>query len=486
MPEQDDALDPQSPSPVDISQPERPDGTRMRWLLSHKPLLIGAAAVLVAALAGTTWAVVDSRKLTVPDLVGLAVPDVAAHLDGLDLDPQSAGELPSAGLLDFAVVTGQSPQAGERVFPGHTLEFTFELADVQVPDLTGKTLSAAVKGLSTAGLTGEATYGIVVVLAEGQDGVGVRSTTDSEAIEAAVHASGMTGEVDPTGKPFVLTTEADDTWLVVKSEPAAAQEAPAGSTLELTVALPVSEVPDVVGKTYPEAEDALVAAGASASAGDPTFEGGVVPENFPFDVDELAYSWWGGMEKSALLTKVGTPQMWTVSSQSVPAGTVFMGTESVTLTTVWPATTVPDLTGLNREAAQEALNAVGLAGHGIYGDGIARTQSFPPGTVLPMGSAVEAEVSHEVTFRVTGTGSRATVTWAAPGSFSIEQEGNATLPWSKSWYRLSAPDRYERGTFNAQVKSGSPEASITCEALIDGAVVESRTSTGAYAVVSCG
>lgn len=468
-----------------LSTPRRVSAAaRLRRTLRRRPVAIGTVLSLLVAIAGGTWAVVESRKITVPDLIGLQLTEVEAAISGLDLLATPQGVLPDDALRDFTRITEQDPAAGARVFPGRAVSYAFELVEVPVPAIRGASLEDAMVQLSATGLTGQATSAQIPVLGASDTGVGVHANTDSEAIIEAVRALGLNGDVDVTGAPFALHGDVSDGWTVVAADPAPGTAITAGSTVNLTLTLPLSEMPDVVGTTYAEASETLEAAGALASVADPPFFDGVVPENFPFDVDELAYSSWGGQESDLLQQRVGTPQQWTVHAQSVQAGQVIVLGRDVDLVVEWPKATVPNLVGLNLEDVGKALNDAGLASHGINGTGIARSQTYPPGTVLPAGANVGAELSHEITFRVTSTANKGTVTWAAPGSFSIEQAGSAQLPWSMTWYKAAAPGRYDRGNFNAQMMAGS--GSITCEIIINGQVVESRTSTGAYAMVACG
>lgn len=254
--------------------------------------------------------------------------------------------------------------------------------------------------------------------------------------------------------------------------------------VRLVVEIPVIVVPDVVGLTYARAEGALEAVGATATrAATPHFEG-MVPEGFVFDRAELDRTVWASGEKSAINALMGESRTWLVRAHSLPPGAVVAGGAEVELTVEWPSTVVPDVLGLDAAGVRAALNGAGLAAPGANGLGVARSQTIPPGTVVPMGAAVGTDISSEITFRVTSTARRGTVTWIAPSSFSIEQAVDTALPWSHSWTMASLPDRYSRGSFNAQMNAGS--GSITCEIVINGEVVESRTSTGAYAIVSCG
>lgn len=454
------------------------------WLRGHRrAVVIGASTVLVFILAGSVWGLVESRKLVVPDLIGLPLTDVRAAIGDLDLEAKAQGDLPSGDLRGYTTITSQDPPAGARVFPGRVVLYNFELVDVEVPEIVGLSLGDALEELGAASLSGEALSAQVPIVDEGTGGGGVPGTTAPDAIEAAVRSLGVTGAIDVTGVPFPLRGDADEDWIVVGVRPAAGASIEAGSSVDLVVSLPLSVLPDVVGKTFADASDALRAVGATAVVADTPYFSGTVPEGFPFDPAELAYSAWGGTESELLEEKLGTHRDWPVHAQSMSAGEVIVAGQGVELVVEWPSTTVPSVIGLRLDDVRATLNAAGLASHGIYGSGIARSQSFAPGTVLPVGAEVGAELNHEITFRVTSTASRGTVTWAAPGSFSIEQAGGTSLPWSQTWYKAAEIGRYDRGNFNAQMNGSG---SITCEIIINGEVVESRTSTGAYAMVACG
>ena len=108
-------------------------GARVHRSLRRRPIAIGAALLLLVTVAGGTWALVESRKLTVPDLIGLPLTDVDAAFSGLDLVVTPQGILPDEALRDFTTITGQSPTPGARVFPGGTVTYTFELVGSKFP-----------------------------------------------------------------------------------------------------------------------------------------------------------------------------------------------------------------------------------------------------------------------------------------------------------------------------------------------------------------
>lgn len=147
--------------------------------------------------------------------------------------------------------------------------------------------------------------------------------------------------------------------------------------------------------------------------------------------------------------------------------------------------TVPDLTDLTPSEAAEAYATAGLQlviepANAAY-DWNLTSSSVAPGTVVPLGSSVTAVYKMPVyEYRVTGTGSRAMITWSPPDSFSIAQDTSAALPWVME-FPYYGGDSY--GNFNALSSSGSE---ITCTLTADGRVVDQQTSYGQYAMVMCG
>lgn len=457
-------------------------GTLLRRLWPRRAVVLGASAVLVVGLGVGAWIFIDARKIPVPNLVGLDLTQVEDAVAGTDLRVAGTGAPPDEALLPWTAITSQTPPAGDRVFPGHAITYTAELVDVQVPDIVGSSFGAANAAVKAAGLGVGDTSAVIPIVDDGR-GPGLSASTDPSAIEAAAAQLGVKGAIDVTGAPFPLLAAESGKWGVVDTKPAPGTSVKAGTTVKVTVAAPLTQVPDVVGQPYTDAAKAFEANGLAATRGGVPHFSGTAPTDFSYDLEQVSYKTWGGLEQESLAAKVGTPGEWLVHAQAIPAGQIAELDQVVDLTVEWPAATMPDLTGKTQDDARQAMNNVGLSGHAINGTGFVRSQLVAPGTVLPMGVEVAADLGHEVTFRVTSTVSRGSVTWAAPNSFSIEQDIGTSLPWSKTWSPKAEPDRYSLGNFNAQMNGSG---SITCEIVKNGEVIISNTSTGAYAVVSCG
>lgn len=196
-----------------------------------------------------------------------------------------------------------------------------------------------------------------------------------------------------------------------------------------------------------------------------------------------------GSELEAAITQLSALGL-EFNCNCIRVGELFVGSVSPAPgTTLEPGSNVelvvgvkaPNLVGMNVADARAALSDRMLSFKVVGNSNSAITsQSVPPDTIVAKNSTITVTVDDILMeYRVTGNGSIAMVTWAAPGSFSISQDGNASLPWSMSFPRTSSSG----GNFNAQILDGS---SITCQIIHDGKVVREATSTGMYAVVSCG
>jgi len=85
--------------------------------------------------------------------------------------------------------------------------------------------------------------------------------------------------------------------------------------------------------------------------------------------------------------------------------------------------------------------------------------------------------SHVVTYRMTGTAYSASLTYTnADGG---TEQKDARLPWNVSYAMQAGQFAYISG------QNAADHGSITCAILLDGAVVKTSTSDGAYKIASC-
>ena len=94
--------------------------------------------------------------------------------------------------------------------------------------------------------------------------------------------------------------------------------------------------------------------------------------------------------------------------------------------------------------------------------------------------AQAARLANEITYSVSGSSGEASITYSADKNFSIAQESSASLPWSKD---LVIP----KGDFRilSVIAQNGGDGDITCSISVGGEVVNTITSTGAYAIASC-
>jgi len=453
----------------------------------RRRILIGVGALLLTATSGVLG-VIESQKIEVPDLSTMTIEEGELALAEIDLLSKLDSAGPPAWLGDFTTITVQTPAAGTKVFAGNVVSFDFTFEKVRVPSVKGMSFGQAAKLFESRGLKlvanrGQLEFGVGEDLGE----VRTIDASDVAGLAAAVDALGSVENVDLTGEPFeILPSDEVDKWTIASLSENADAGIFAGSTLNATLSAPISKVPLVTGLTVSEAIVELEAAGLNPASLPTPSHSGSLPNDFRLDVAYLMGNYWGFDEGDLLAAKIGDPSSWRVTRQSVGEEQFVEAGSNIVLDAAWPTTRVPKLIGKTSEEAIAALSKAGLStsDSSLEDSGLVRSQRPKAGTVLPLGARVKANISHKLTFTVTSSSGSGLVTWAAPGSFSIEQANGARLPWKKSWYPQSEPGAYEYGNFNAQMNSGG--GWIKCTITLDGRVVSKSRSTGPYAVVSCG
>ncbi|MCW4459781.1 MmpS family transport accessory protein [Microbacterium sp. MPKO10] len=236
---------------------------------------------------------------------------------------------------------------------------------------------------------------------------------------------------------FGDNTPGDD-WKVLEQANSPGSEVAAGSTLELTVDAPLASVPQLSGLSTLDAEQEVKTAFlTSATEGDGDF----------------------------------------VRSVDPAPGTELEPFSEVTMTLGYK---VPDVVGVSASEAIDQLEEAGFTEVTLTHDSDLEVtkQSIAAGTVTSADTAIVLTVPLSgTTYRVTGNGSSALITWMGPDSYSVQQDANASLPWEKYFTSSSG-----FVNFSAQMNNGS---SITCTVIRDGETIMEHTSTGLYAIVSC-
>lgn len=108
--------------------------------------------------------------------------------------------------------------------------------------------------------------------------------------------------------------------------------------------------------------------------------------------------------------------------------------------------------------------------------GSAANQLEQNGGVTPVGQTAP------VTYEVTGSGSTASITYTSDANFNQAQEQGAQLPWTK---QVTLGDGF-LSVASLTAQSGGSDGEITCRITQDGEVISENTSSGMYAVVTCG
>jgi hypothetical protein len=221
---------------------------------------------------------------------------------------------------------------------------------------------------------------------------------------------------------------------------------PAGSKLDVTLDHPLADAPTVVGASLQGALDTLTAAGFKPSLA-----------NNP-----------GSSYDPAWVVTGTDPE---VVEGKLPIG--------VNVTLNW-GVQVPNVIGMTDLAANSTLSNARLKVVGSKSSSQRVASQDPaPGTVVGTSSNVTITLEEpSIVYEVVGNGSRASITWIPPGTYDIAQATNEPLPWRMTW-----PGSSGYRNFNAQILNGN---SVTCNIYVNGQLLKTNTSTGQYAVVSCG
>lgn len=380
-----------------------------------------ALIIIAAVLVGTAvwFFVANSNKRDVPDLVGM---DYATAEELL----RDAGPKLSANPSDivervpgkFIEIVAQDPKPGSRIHFEDLVEVSVKPREVQVPDVIGLTLAQSKNKLADAGL------------------LVARLNSIPEELD------------DQVGDKISM-------WKVTEQSIESRARVDAGTGIALSLDIPDVTVPalkpgDGTVSDLETAQAAFVKQATGEFARElliPTFKGkGYAP---------LSVS----------------PAM----GDSIPAFTEV----SVTL-----GIPMPDIVGeeiLATEAISK-LESMGFSNiiRGHEDNTQVVSQSIAAGTVVSTDAEIRLENKPKgYTYRVTGKGSLADITWSQPGSFDIQQANGTSLPWE----RVFDPEISGSGYLSAFLTEGGIE--VTCQIIKDGVVIKENTSTGPYAMVSC-
>lgn len=423
-----------------------------------------AATVLGVLVAIAFYGAWESNRVEVPDVKEMTLQRANTELTALGIAGKSEKSI-EPDFAKFYDVVDQKPAAGTRVDLSSVITLVAEPLSNPVPSVVGQSYAGAERSLRASGFL------VAPVKFELPPELDAHTENLGSLLESEFGLVLDNGSV--RGAP---ATDVISRWTVAAQGSDAQSTMDAGTDIALTLEVPVAVTPNVVGMSYTDATTALSAVGLAAHSDLTSYS---VPNHIP------------GAE-GVLVGKPLPPgfEAWRVSTQSTPAGVAHIRGDSILLTVEWATVPVPSIVDLTKAAAESALTDLGFVPEVEIpnpDDWRVYKQNPGPGTEMLWGSAVQYGVmrppSGTIEFQVIGNGSKATITWASPNSFSIQQDTEAGLPWSKVFDNFDHIDSYERGNFNAQSLNGD---SITCRMLVNGQVVIEHTSKGRYAVVSCG
>lgn len=287
--------------PAGVVMAQEPTATTLAPVVVEKKrgrvwpwVLIALAVVAVAAFAVYFYAAQGGQEVSVPDVTGMTVPQATVALADAGLELGTVTEKANADVPAGQIVS-QDPQAGTTLEEGSRVDVVVAVAPqgVEVPDVTGSSVSKAKSDLEAVGLTWRVTEvhddevpKDVVIAQSPQAGTRV-----DEGAEVALTVSlgpppaanvtvpdvvGMTSDqarqaLEDAGLTVKIVQGYSDTapeGEVAAQSPAAGSDVAPGTQVLLAVSLgPVPgdvttvAVPDVVGMTEDEATAALEGAG---------------------------------------------------------------------------------------------------------------------------------------------------------------------------------------------------------------------------------
>lgn len=98
--------------------------------------------------------------------------------------------------------------------------------------------------------------------------------------------------------------------------------------------------------------------------------------------------------------------------------------------------------------------------------------------VAPAMRQVEAQKEHGVIYRIGGTARSVDLTYTNAGG-GTEQQNDKSVPWNNSFAAHGGQFLY------VSAQNQGENGDVTCEIVLNGVVVKSSKSSGAYAIASC-
>jgi serine/threonine-protein kinase len=248
--------------------------------------------VLAAAIGVGIWALLQNSRVTVPDVTGKQEAAATVTLDGHGFDVQVRHRESGSPV---GQVIGQSPEAGTKVDKGSTvtLQVSRGPGTVEVPLVTGLTLSTATKALTRRGLIADSTSRHSTTVPKGQviqtsppDGTTVQKGSRVQVIVSSgpvqVKVPDVSGQTTAAahstlknaGLSYTDNQENSDKpkGTVISQDPPGGTTVNKGTSVTLTISKgpDTAQVPDVTGQSPAQATATLQAAGFKVQAKDKT------------------------------------------------------------------------------------------------------------------------------------------------------------------------------------------------------------------------
>ncbi len=325
--------------------------------------------------------------LLVPPVIGLAQADAEALIEAQGLEVGEVRRVIDEGVA-IGAIAGQDPVAGERIRAGREVDLELAVRAVRVPDLIGIHADKAADRLEALGLRAEfarkdtITGRVPAHTINRQDPAGGKELPEGSPVElwieavsvavpaveglplerarALIEGAGLSvGRVDK-----VLVADRTEGEVLGQS-PSAGELVRPGQRVDLSVADPGVEVPNVTKGTLRQAVSLLSAAGLTV-----------------------------GAQTIEVILRVETG---TVLRQSPGAGQRVATGSRVNLVLAQEGTVVPDVTGQSQKAALDMMRRVGLVPSVVdvssnqypdCGEASVCKQSLAPTTTQAIGSDV--------------------------------------------------------------------------------------------------
>jgi beta-lactam-binding protein with PASTA domain len=352
------------------------------------------AAGTLVLIGSSVDLVVSSGQPQVPDVVGETEPNATAAITAVDNLTVGSVVYEYNDTVAATVVMSQNPAAGTTVAVGSSVDLVVSLGQPEVPNVAGETepnattAITAVDNLTVGTIVYEYNDTVPATVVISQDPaagtlVPIGSSVDLVVSSGQPEVPNVVGETEPNATAAItavdnltagsIVYEYNDTvaaTVVISQNPAAGTLVPIGSSVDLVVSSGQPQVPDVVGRTEPNAAAAII-----------------VVDNLT--VGTIVYEYNDTIAATVVI------------SQNPAAGVLVPIGSSVDLVVSLGQPQVPNVVGETEPNAATGITAVDNLTVGSitydYNDTVAQglviSQNPAAGTLVPIGSSVDLVVS---------------------------------------------------------------------------------------------